>query len=190
MGLIYGIRHGGTRLDWGDGIDFRGHAIGVWHWLGHVMGMRLDQRDGIDLWGDGIDLWRYVMGAYDWIGEMGFICGSMPLGCDTGCTTSWGHGTESGRWDWFVGERHGGATLVGCEWWDWFMGVFHGDAQLDRDDGIDLWRRTMGCITLAWSAWGNWFMRARHEGDTGWIGAMGMIHRGVSNDKVLHGWWM
>ena len=30
-------------------------------------------------------------------------------------------------------------------------------------------------------------MRARHEGNTGWIGAMGLIHRGVSNDKVLHG---
>ena len=24
------------------------------------------------------------------------------------------------------------------------MGVFHGGAQLDRGDGIDLWRRTMG----------------------------------------------
>ena len=29
MGLIYGIHHGGTRLDRGDGIDLRGHTIGM-----------------------------------------------------------------------------------------------------------------------------------------------------------------
>ena len=133
-----GICHGGIRLDQGDGIDLWGHAIGVWHWLYHVMGAR------------------------DWIREMGLICSGTP----------WG------------------ATLIGCEWWDWFMGVFHGGAQLDRGDGIDLWRRTMGHITLARYGWGNWFMRARHEGNTGWIGAMGLIHGGVSNDKVLHGCWM
>ena len=152
--------------------------------------------------------------GHDWIREMGLICGLMGLIYGD---TSWGHTTGSGRWDWFVGARHWvwhwlyhvmgardwiremglicrgtpwGATLVGCEWWDWFMGVFHGGAQLDRGDGIDLWRRTMGRITLDWSGWGNWFMRTRHEGDTGWIGAMGMIHRGVSNDKVQHGCWM
>ena len=44
------------------------------------MGTRLDQRDGIDLWGDGIDLWGYVMGAYDWIREMGLICGACHWG--------------------------------------------------------------------------------------------------------------
>ena len=88
--LIYGIRNGGTRLDWGDGIDLRGHAIGIWHWLGHVMGTRLDQRDGIDLWGHAtgvrhwldvnyeIDLWGYSMGR----------------------------ATGSGRWNWFVGANH------------------------------------------------------------------------------------
>ena len=30
-------------------------------------------------------------------------------------------------------------------------------------------------------------MWPRHEGDTGWIGAMGLIHGGVSNGKVLYG---
>ena len=60
MGLIYGIRHGGTRLDRGDGIDLRGHTIGMWRCLGHVMGARLDQRDGIDLWG-------HAMGVRYWL---------------------------------------------------------------------------------------------------------------------------
>ena len=80
----------GTRLDQGDGIDSKGHAIGVWHWLGHVMGARLNQRDGIDLWGhdmgvrhwldvnDEIDLWGYSMGARNWIGTMELIYGGEP----------------------------------------------------------------------------------------------------------------
>ena len=133
----------GTRLDRGNGIDLRGHTIGVWHWLGHVMGARVDQWDGIDFWGhamgvrhwldvnDEIDLWGYSMGACNWIWVMELICGGEP----------WGR------------------------------------------------------MTLARSGWGDWFIWARHEGtswgrDTGWIGAMELIHGGVLNAKVLYGCWI
>ena len=60
------------------------------------MGTRLDQRDGIDLWGDGIDLWGYVMGAYDWIGEMGLICGGTPLGVTLAVPRHGGTGLNQG----------------------------------------------------------------------------------------------
>ena len=123
IGLIYGIRHGGTRLDRGDGIDLWGHAIGVWHWLGHVMGVQLDQRDGIDLWGhatgvghwldvnDKIDLWGYSMGAPNWIGAMELICGGEPWGRMTLAISGWG--------DWFMWACHEGTR----SWLDWGYGI-------------------------------------------------------------------
>ena len=121
-----GIRHGGTRLDRGDGIDLWGHTFGVRHWLGHVMGAR------------------------DWIRDMGLICGGTPWGCDTGwmwvmrliyAVVPWGRATGSGRWNWFVEVNHGGAR----HW-------------LDLGEGIDLCGRVM---------------RAR---DTGGVGAKELIH--------------
>ena len=123
MGLIYGVHHGGTWLDRGDGIDLRGHAIRVWHWLGHVMGARLDQRDGIDLWGhimgvrhwldvnDEIDLWGYSMRARNWIRGMELICGGEPWGRMTLARSGWG--------DWFMWARHDGAR----HWLDWGYGI-------------------------------------------------------------------
>ena len=130
VGLIYGIHHGAHGLDQGDGIDSKGHAIGVWPLAG----------------------------------------------------TRHGGATESKRWDWFVGTRHGGATLAGCEWWDWFMGVFHGGAQLDRDDGIDLWRRTMMLASF-------WVRGLIYVG-TSW-GRATLAGLGLwSNDKVLYGCWI
>ena len=43
------------------------------------------------------------------------------------------------------------------------MGMHHGGARLDRGDGINLWGCAMG------------------ERDTGWIGAMGLIHGGMQH---------
>ena len=128
MGLIYGgvpwgMQHG---LDRGNGIDLREHAIGIWHWLGHV------------IWGR------------DWIREMGLICGGTPRGVRHWLDVNyeidlWGYcmgrATGSGRWNWFVEANHGGVwhwldlgeglIYVGASWgrmtmaglglWDWFM---------------------------------------------------------------------
>ena len=94
------------------------------------------------------------MGACDWIGEMGSISRGMPLGCNTGWMWAMGlsmgacyggRATGSGRWNWFVGERHGGAR----HW-------------LDPGDGIDLCGHAIGAC------------------DTGWIGAMELIHGGLA----------
>ena len=51
------------------------------------------------------------------------------------------------------------------------MGARHGGARhwLDLGEGIDSEGSAMGVC------------------DTGWIGAMGLIHGGVPNDKVLYG---
>ena len=87
----------------------------------------------------------------------------------------------SGRWDWFMGARHGGA-------WHW----------LNQGDGIDLcamgacdtgWIRALGLIygwalcghaTLAGSGRWDWFMTACHGAhNTGWIGAMRLIYGGA-----------
>ena len=38
--------------------------------------------------GDGIDLWGRVMGARDWIGEMGLICGGTRAGASTRFTST------------------------------------------------------------------------------------------------------
>ena len=182
MKLIQGACHGGTRywLDQGDGIDLWGCAVGHVTWAGSG---RWDWFMG------------YVMGAHNWIGEMGLIWGGTPLGCDTGWDTSWGHdwiremglicgGTpwrcDTG-WIWIMrliyrgipwGGGGGGATGSGR--WNWFVQANHWGAWhwLDLGEGIDLCGRVM---------------RAR---DTGWIGAMGLIHGGVSNGKVLYGCWM
>ena len=188
-----------------------GHAIlagsGQWGWF---MGMRhgggrLDRGDGIDWWG-------CDMGAC-LIREMGLIHGGTP----------WGHATPagSGRWDWFIGARHGGARpwldrgdgfdswglprLAGLGRWDWFMGLrgtgwkgamalIYGDASW----GVCDWIGEMGlicggtpwwCATDYRSGWWDWFMWAIHGG-AGWIGAMGLIHGGMPNDKVLYGCWI
>ena len=105
--------------------------------------------------GNGIDLWGRVMGVRDWIREMGLICGGTP----------WGllHWLDVG----FGGVPWERAT--GWGWWNWFVGESHGGARhwLDPGDGIDL----IGCA-----------MGAR---DTGWIGAMGLIHGDVPNEKVI-----
>ena len=184
--------HGDTRhwLERGNGVDlwlcvamagtgwwdwFRGTCHGgTWHFL--------DQGDGIDLWGCAVG---HATRARHW--------GVTLAGTRHGGTT----GSE--RWDGFVGARHGGATPAGCEWWDWFMGVFHGGAQLDRGNGIYLWRRTM---TLARSGWGDWFMWAHHEGAPHWLDWGDGIDSWWRvewqstilllnvNDKVLYGCWM
>ena len=90
MGLIHRAspwgRHGGARLDRGDGIDLWGSAMGVRHWP--------------DV-GDGIELWGRAMGARDWIGAMKLICGGAPKGHTT-LTRSW-------WWGWFMWAHHGGA---------------------------------------------------------------------------------
>ena len=112
MGLIYGIRHGGTRLDRGDGIDLRGHAIGMWRWLGHVMGTRLNQRDGIFFvgacHGGGGGVFH---GGRNWIGAMELICGGEPWGRMTLARSGWG--------DWFMWARHEGVR----HWLDWGYGI-------------------------------------------------------------------
>ena len=115
MGLIYGGGGGGGVV---------GHATrassGRWDWF---MG--------------------YVMGAHDWIGEMGLLWGGTPLGCDAGWDRPWGR-------DWI---REMGLICGGTSWgrdtgWMWIMRLIYGGIpwgmQLDRGDGIDLWRRTMG----------------------------------------------
>ena len=156
MDWFRGACHGGTQhwLDQGDGIDLWGVPLGMQH--------------GLDR-GDGIDLWGYIMGAHDWIREMGLICGGMPLGCDTGWDMSWGRGTGSGdgidlwghamgvphwldvgdeidlsgRWNWFVEANDGGChtTLARSGLRDWFMWARHESAQhwLDWGYGIDSW---------------------------------------------------
>ena len=183
MGLIQGACHRGT-----------------WHWL--------DQGDGIDLWGcavghatrAGSGRWDwfmgYVMGAHDWID---WFEGARHWDV-TLAGTRHGDATESERWDWFVGACHGGGggggggggdtdwmwimRLIyrGIPWegatgsgrWNWFVEANHGGAWhwLDLGEGIDLCGRVMRVC------------------DTGWIGAMGLIHGRVSNGKVLYGCWM
>ena len=115
--------------------------------------------------------WGLAMGACDtgWIGAMGLIYGCVPWGY-----AAW---AGSGRLDWFMGMRHGGAWLDrfdGIDWWGWAMGardtgwiremgLIHGGMRhwLDRDEGIDSCGHAMGpCYTA-------------------WIGAMGFIHGGT-----------
>ena len=138
-GWFTGMCHEGTRLDQGDRIDMWGHAMGtqVTGWIGAmdwIMCVALaGTGDGIDSgglpWGHttltGSGWWDwYVMGAYDWIGEMGLIWGGTPLGCDAGWDTSWGHdwiremGLLCGLWNcgygidpWGVSN---GKVLYGC----------------------------------------------------------------------------
>ena len=212
MGLIYG---------------------GVGHWLERVMGLiqgachrgtwhLLDQGDGIDLWGcavghatrAGSGRWDwfmgYVMGAHDWIGEMGLIWGGTPLGCDAGWDTSWGRdwiremGLICGGMPWGGGGGGGGggAILAGCELWDWFIGVFHGGRNwigaMELICGGEPWGR----MTLARSGWGDWFIRARHEGVRHWLDWgygidpwarvewQSTIWLLNVNDKILYGCWM
>ena len=204
MGLIYGDASWG----WATGSWW-------WHWL---VGLRHGgARHWLDP-GDGIDSWGLIMGPCDtgWIGAMGLIHRGTPLGLATlarpgdgidlwGCLTLAG----MGWWHWFMGTRHEGAGLdrgngndlwghaMGCDagwmwamglsyggvpwgratgsgWWNWFVGERHGGAWhwLDLGNGIDL------CV------------RAKGAHDNGWIGAMGLIHGSVPNDKVPYGCWM
>ena len=82
---------------------------------------------------------------------------------------TYGGATGSERWDWFVGARHGCATLAGCELWDWFLGVWHGARNwigaMELICGGEPWGR----MTLARSGWGDWFMWERHEGAWQWL---------------------
>ena len=106
-------------------------GLGRWDWIMCVA--LAGTGDGIDSgglpWGHttltGSGWWDwYVMGAYDWIGEMGLIWGGTPLGCDAGWDTSWGHdwiremGLLCGLWNcgygidpWGVSN---GKVLYGC----------------------------------------------------------------------------
>ena len=194
-----GLNHGDMWqwLDRGNGIISWGHATlagaGQWDWFMGVC------RGACNTGWIGAMGLIYVMGAHDWIGEMGLIWGGTPLGCDTGWDTSWGRdwiremGLICGGMPWGGGGGGGGgAILAGCELWDWFIGVFHGGRNwigamelicggepwgrawhwLDLGEGIDLCGRVMRVY------------------DTGWIGAMGLIHGRVSNGKVLYGCWM
>ena len=180
MRLIYG------GLPWGY-VTLAGS--GWWDWFMGVChgGVQhgLDPSDGIDLWG-------CVMGVRDWIGMMALIGGVAP----------WGHTTlaGSGRWDWFIGVRHGGkqpwldrgdgfdswglVTLARPGRWDWFIGgVGH---WLERGDGIDLWGCVMGAPTG--SGDGIDFVEARHGGGTlagcgRWNWLMGASHGGARLDR-------
>ena len=194
MGLIYGcVWHW---LEWVDGSDSRVLTIGAHDtgWI-RVMGliyggvsMGHATRAGSGWWD-----WfmGYVMGAHDWIREMGLICGDTPLGVT------------------LAGTRHGGARLDqgdGIDLWGRAMGVRH---WLDVGDEIDLWGRSMGArnwigamelicgaepwkrTTLARSGWGDWFMWARHEGARHWLDwGYGIDSWGMSNDKMLYGCWI
>ena len=99
-----GMRYGGAQQDRGDGIDLWWHTMMVQHWL--------DLGDGIDLWGAP---WGCATGSGDRIDLWG-------------CTTL----ARSGRGDWFMWMRHGGAQ----HW-------------LDRGDGIDSW----GCVEWQSTIW-------------------------------------
>ena len=133
MGLIYGIHHGGTRLDQGDGIDLRGHAIGMWHWPAHVMGARLDQRDGIDLWG-------HAMGVRHWL-DVNYEIDLWGY--------SMGRATGSGRRNWFVEANHGGTW----HWLDLGEGIdLCGRIMRARDTG---WIGAMGLISWGRVKWQN-----------------------------------
>ena len=158
----------------------RGTGVSYWHFGGARPW--LDRGNGFDWWGfatlAGPGQWDWFMGVRDtgWNGAMALIYGD----------SSWGRATRSGRWDWFVGARHGGATLAGYGRWDWVMGACHGGARLDRGDGIDLWGRAMGA--RHWLDPGDGIDlcgRAMGVRDTGWIGAMGLIHGDVPNGKVI-----
>ena len=161
-------------------------------WIGAMELFHGDMRHWLER-GNGVDLWRCVAlagtGWWDWF-----------RGACHGGTRHWlDHATWADLWgyvmgvhDW-IGEMElicggtpWGATLAGCGWWYWFMGAFHGGAQLDRGDGNDLWRRHLLDLGEGIDLCGR-IMRARN---TGWIGAMGLIHGGVSNDKVTYGCWI
>ena len=204
-GVPWGRRSlaGSGRWDWIMGICDNGW-IGAMELFHGDMRHWLEQGNGIDLWGcavghatrAGSGRWDwfmgYVMGAHDWIGEMGLIWGGTPLGCDTGWDTSWWR-------DWIreMGLICGGmpwggcAILAGCELWDWFIGVFHGGRNwigaMELICGGEPWGR----MTLVRSGWGiDLCGRVMRMYDTGWIGAMGLIHGRVLNGKVLYGCWM
>ena len=161
MGLINGgVPH---MLDWSDRIDSWGHATlaGLGQWDCFMGGCRGGMRHWLDR-GDGIDSWRRATLA------------------------------GVGRWDRFMGACHGGTR----HWLDRGMGLIYGGVRhrLDRGDGIDLWGCIMGVhdwigvmglicgdvpwgsATLAGSGQWDWFMGACN---TGWIGAMGLIHGGT-----------
>ena len=128
------------------------------------------------------------MGARDtgWTGAMGLIYGGARHWLEWGDGTDlWGRvmgvhdwigemgliyggtpwGCDTG-WMWAMGLSYGG---VPWGWWNWFVGESHGSARhwLDLGDGIDLCGHAMS---------------AR---DTGWIGAMGLVHGDVPNYKVM-----
>ena len=151
-------------LDRGNGIVSWGHATlagaGQWGWFmavwgtgwNRVMGLiqgtchrgtwhLLDQGDGIDLWDTS---WGYTTGSGRWDWFEGARHWDVTL-----AGTRHGDTTESERWDWFVGACHGGGGGGGGDTgWMWIMRLIYRGipwgAQLDRGDGIDLWRRTMG----------------------------------------------
>ena len=135
MGLIYGDTSwghttGSGRWDW---------FVGARHW--------------------GVTLVGHIMGARDWIREMGLICRDTPWGCDTGWMwmmrliyggIPWGRATGSERWNWFVEANHGAwqwldlgegidscrhvmrATLAGLGLWDWFIDWFMGACRMTK----------------------------------------------------------
>ena len=115
-------------------------------WPGAMGSIDGGARHGLER-GDGIDLWGRVMEAHDWIGEMGLICGGTPWVCDTGWM--WAMGLSYGGVLW--GHRNGSGdgidlwerttTLTRSGRWDWFMWARNGGARhwLDRGDEIDSW---------------------------------------------------
>ena len=138
MGLIYGgVPWGHTTLA----------GLGRWDWfMGKCHGgARLDRGNGIDLWGRAMGRatlarsgqWDWVIGAchvgvqhwLDW--AMGLILGVCYGAYNTGCIgvmglmygdASWGPGTGSGWWNWFVGACHGAHDIR----WIWAMGLIYG----------------------------------------------------------------
>ena len=186
MGLIYG---GAWHwMERGDGIDLWGlvwgrvTGSGRWDWF---LGAR---HGGATLAGSG--RWFRLMQSRDtgWTGAMGLIYGGAWHWMERGDGIDlwglvWGRVTGSGRWDWFLGARHGGATLDGCGLWAGVMGACYGGVQLDRGDGMDLWGRAMGRTTLTKSVRWDRFMWARNGGTRHWL------DRGDGIDSWGHAKW-
>ena len=128
--------------------------------------------------GNGIDSWGHAMGpcVTGWVGVMGLIHGGARPWLDRGYGFDW--------WSF--------ATLAGTRQWHWFMGMRHGGARQDGGDGIDLWGHAIGVrhwldVGNGIELWGH-AMGARDwigVCGTGWIGALGLIHGDVPNDKVI-----
>ena len=186
MGLIGGVAPwgcvtlaGSGRWDW-----FMGACDIGWIW---AMGLI----HGGTPWGHatlaGSGWWDWIIGARN---------GVSPPWLDRGDGFDWWE-LETlagpGRCYWFMGTRHGGTRLDRRDWIDLrghAMGMRH---WLDVGNGIELW----GCAIMArdWIGWWNWFVGESNGSvmvarDTGWIGAMGLIHGDVPNDKVLYGCWI